>query len=94
MYNEVATVLSSWTSGKIPKAFKIIPTFKEWQEILTLCTPERWSPNAVYEAVRIFVSQFQPADARIFMNTIVLPRVRADIKQEKKVRSSVMRHDD
>jgi hypothetical protein len=38
-----------YTVGKIPKAFKIIPNLKNWEEVLYLTDPEGWSPQAMFE---------------------------------------------
>ncbi|VDK29969.1 unnamed protein product [Anisakis simplex] len=34
MYHNVGTVLSTYRSGKIPKAFKIIPKMINWEQLL------------------------------------------------------------
>lgn len=34
MYREVGKVLSKYRSGKIPKAFKVIPKMVNWEQIL------------------------------------------------------------
>jgi essential nuclear protein 1 len=38
-----------YTVGKVPKAFKIIPNLKNWEDVLWLTNPEGWSPHAMYE---------------------------------------------
>lgn len=40
--------------GKIPKAFKIIPNLRNWEEVLWLTDPDEWSPHAMFE-VRVKV---------------------------------------
>ena len=45
-----------YTAGKVPKAFKIIPVLSNWEEVLYLTDPERWSAHAVYQATRLFIS--------------------------------------
>lgn len=49
MYRGVGKLLSRYTVGKIPKAFKIIPNLKNWEEILYLTDPEGWTPQAMFE---------------------------------------------
>ncbi len=56
MYRGVGEVLRSYRSGKLPKAFKIIPKLVNWEQILELTEPEKWTPAAVYQATRIFAS--------------------------------------
>ena len=36
MYEGVRDVLAKYRSGKLPKAFKIIPSLKNWEQILYL----------------------------------------------------------
>lgn len=45
-----------YRSGKVPKALKIVPNLANWEEILYLTEPEKWSPGAVYQATRLFAS--------------------------------------
>ena len=33
----------------MPKAFKVIPSLNNWEEVLYLTNPEEWSPHAVYQ---------------------------------------------
>jgi 16S rRNA G1207 methylase RsmC len=56
----VGQVLHKWTSGKIPKAFKIIPALKNWEEVLFLTDPGKWSANAMYAATKLFASNLNP----------------------------------
>lgn len=45
-------VLCKYRSGKLPKAFKIIPALSNWEQILYLTEPETWSAAAMYQATR------------------------------------------
>ncbi len=49
VYRAVGKLLSRYTVGKVPKAFKIIPNLKNWEDVLWLTDPEQWSPHALYE---------------------------------------------
>jgi essential nuclear protein 1 len=42
VYSKVGLLLSRYRSGKLPKAFKIIPSFPNWEEILYLTNPAAW----------------------------------------------------
>jgi essential nuclear protein 1 len=53
----VGLLLSRYKSGKLPKAFKIIPSLRNWEEILFITRPDKWTPNACYEATKLFASQ-------------------------------------
>jgi len=51
--------MSRYKSGSLPKVFKIIPSFQNWEEVLWITQPYNWTPNAVYQATRIFASNFK-----------------------------------
>ena len=50
MYQEVGEILAKYRSGKVPKAFKVIAQFRNWEDLLILTKPENWSAAAVYQA--------------------------------------------
>ena len=79
VYASVATYLSHYTSGKIPKAFKIIPALHNWEEVLHLTEPQHWTPQAVSAATRLFASNLNERMAQRFYALVLLPRVRDDI---------------
>ena len=49
MYSEVGKLLSRYRSGKIPKAFKVLPQFRNWEQLLHLTNPDGWSAAAMYQ---------------------------------------------
>jgi len=79
MYEGVGKILSKYRSGKVPKAFKVIPQFKNWEDLLVITAPAEWSAAAMYQATRIFTAGLKEAMAQRFFNQILLPRVRDDI---------------
>ncbi|KAM3084142.1 snoRNA-binding rRNA-processing protein [Clarireedia jacksonii] len=79
VYTKVGLILSRYKSGKLPKPFKILPTVPNWENIIEITRPDKWTPNACYEATRIFVSR-TPAIAQKFMEMILLEKVREDIQ--------------
>jgi len=79
MYSEVGKLLSRYRSGKIPKAFKVLPQFRNWEQLLHLTNPDGWSAAAMYQATRVFTSNLKEKMAQRFFNLILLPRVRDDI---------------
>lgn len=85
LYCRVGTHLSKYTAGKIPKPFKHIPAMKQWEEVLYVTEPENWSPNAMYQATRIFSSNLGVKKAERFYKLVLLPRVREDIKKNKRL---------
>ncbi|KAJ9589097.1 hypothetical protein L9F63_017601, partial [Diploptera punctata] len=85
MYEGVRDVLSKYRSGKIPKAFKLIPNLQNWEQILYVTDPSRWSAAAMYQATRIFTSNLKEKMAQRFFNLVLLPRIRDDIAEYKRL---------
>uniref|UniRef100_A0A1I8ELM3 Bystin family protein n=1 Tax=Wuchereria bancrofti TaxID=6293 RepID=A0A1I8ELM3_WUCBA len=80
MYREIGLVLSRYRSGKIPKAFKVLPKMMNWEH---LTNPDKWSAAAMYQATRIFASNLHAKMCQRFYNLILLPRLRDDIAEYK-----------
>ncbi|XP_043079600.1 bystin isoform X1 [Puntigrus tetrazona] len=85
VYRGVGKVLSKYRSGKLPKAFKIIPALSNWEQVLYLTNPETWTAAAMYQATRIFSSNLKERMAQRFYNLVLLPRIRDDIAEFKKL---------
>lgn len=85
VYQGVGGLLKRYTSGKLPKAFKVIPSLSNWEEILWLTHPEDWSPHAMYAATRLFASNLNPKMAQRFFNIFLLEHVRQDIRENKRL---------
>ncbi|KAI1069896.1 snoRNA-binding rRNA-processing protein [Fusarium irregulare] len=84
VYTKVGQILSRYKSGPLPKPFKVLPTIPHWEDILAITQPESWSPNACYQATRIFVSS-KPHIVQRFLEMVILDRVREDIYETKKL---------
>ena len=84
VYTQVGLLLSRYKSGKLPKPFKILPTLPQWDILLSITRPDSWTPNAVYEATKLFSSS-RPALAQAFNTDVLLPRVREDIHETRKL---------
>lgn len=85
VYHGVGQILSRYTTGKVPKAFKVIPNLKNWEEILFLTDPDQWSPHAVYQATRLFISNLNAKMAQRFLALVLLPAVRFDIRENRRL---------
>jgi essential nuclear protein 1 len=85
VYTDIGKILSRYTAGKLPKAFKVIPSLSNWEEVLYLTRPDLWTPQAMYAATRIFASNLNPKMAQRFYNLVLLDAVRADIVANKKL---------
>jgi len=79
LYKEVGILFSKYRSGKIPKAFKMLPQFRNWEQLLYLTNPDGWSAAGMYQATRIFASNLTEKMAQRYMNLVLLPRIRDDI---------------
>ena len=85
VYRVVGSIMAKYISGKVPKPFKVIPALSNWQDILFLTKPFRWSPQAMFEATKIFASNFKSPMAQQFYNLVLLPTIRTNIDKHKKL---------
>jgi len=85
VYTDIGKWLNHYKSGKLPKAFKVIPSLTNWEEVLSLTNPLNWSPAAMYEAVNIFASNLNPRMAQRFYNLVLLPAIRENIAKYKRL---------
>ena len=85
VYTDIGKILSRYTSGKLPKAFKVIPSLSNWEQVLYLTRPDLWTPQAMFAATRIFASNLNPKMAQRFYNLVLLDAVRSDIYTHKKL---------
>lgn len=70
VYTEIGQIFSTYRSGKVPKAFKIIPNLVKWREVLDITRPESWTPQAMSQATNIFASNFDSERAQIFYTEV------------------------
>jgi essential nuclear protein 1 len=85
VYTKVGLLLSRYKSGPMPKTFKILPTLRDWEEVLYITNPQDWTPQATYQATRLFASNLKSKMAQRFYNLILLEKVRDDINENKKL---------
>ncbi|XP_078276616.1 bystin isoform X2 [Rhinoraja longicauda] len=85
VYKGVREVLCKYRSGKLPKAFKIVPALSNWEQILYLTEPDSWTAAAMFQATRIFSANLKAKMAQRFFNLVLLPRVRDDIVEYKRL---------
>ena len=78
VYTDIGKILAKYTAGKLPKAFKVIPSLTNWEEVLYLTRPDQWTPQAMFAATRIFASNLNPKMAQRFYNLVLLDAVRAE----------------
>lgn len=53
MYEGVREVLKKYRSGKLPKAFKMVPHLQNWEQILYITEPTTWSAAAMYQVTSV-----------------------------------------
>lgn len=86
LFKSVGEVLTKYRSGKLPKAFKAIPCLGDrWEQALFLTNPDTWSAAAVYQGTRVFASNLKSDEAQTFYNLVLLPRIRDDIAEYKRL---------
>lgn len=85
VYGEIGKIFTRYRSGKVPKAFKIIPNLEQWKDILAMTRPDLWTSHAMEQATTIFASNFDPIRAEEFFRTWLVPAVRRDMATNKKL---------
>ncbi|GFY55620.1 bystin [Trichonephila inaurata madagascariensis] len=90
LYKGVGKVLSKYRSGKIPLAFKTLPRFRNWEQLIYLTEPDNWTAATMFQATRIFCNQSSDVAQR-FYNLILLPRLRDDIAECKRLNDHLYR---
>lgn len=91
MYEGVRDVMKRYRSGKVPKAFKIIPKLKNWEQILFLTEPHNWSSAAMFEGTKIFAAGLTAHMSQRFYNLVLLPRIRDDLAEFNKLNAYLYR---
>ncbi|BEJ17329.1 hypothetical protein CspHIS471_0607300 [Cutaneotrichosporon sp. HIS471] len=85
VYTKVGFLLSRYKSGPLPKALKILPSQSNWAQLVALTEPTNWTPHATYACTKIFVSNLKPTEARVFLEGVLLERVRDNIRDDGKL---------
>lgn len=85
VYGLVGNIMSRYRSGRVPKAFKVIPKMPNWQHLVHLTRPDDWSPASVYVATRLLASNLSAKEVIPFYTDILLPRCLDDIAENKKL---------
>ncbi|PLW17540.1 hypothetical protein PCANC_06821 [Puccinia coronata f. sp. avenae] len=85
VYTKVGQLLSRYKSGPLPKAFKILPSLRNWFQILEITSPHSWTPHATLAATRIFASNLEPRQCQKFYKNILYEKVREEIDENKKL---------
>lgn len=85
IYVKVGDVLKHFTSGKLPKAFKILPSLRNWEQLLYLTRPDKWTPVVTRMATFLFSRGMTDKLVQRFYYVILLPKIRDEIQEKKKL---------
>jgi essential nuclear protein 1 len=85
LYTDMGKWLSTYRSGKMLKGLKLVPSLANWEEAVYLMNPLDWSAQAHFEACKIFVSNLKPHQAQRYLNLVLLPQIRENISEYKKL---------
>ncbi|KAB8360933.1 hypothetical protein FH972_024665 [Carpinus fangiana] len=86
VYTRVGDLLARHRSGPLPKPFKILPSlpYSQIPLLIAITRPENWTPHVHFLATRLFISA-APGVAQPFLTSILLPAVRDQIAETKKL---------
>lgn len=79
LYRRLGEILHNYRSGNLPKSFKMLPLMEKWKELIDITEPERWTPHAMLEAVKIFVAAGENDRTLTFFQSYFLPRIMKDV---------------
>jgi essential nuclear protein 1 len=85
IYKRIGKLLQRYTTGSIPKAFKMMPNFKDWEKIVLITEPEYWTPHAIYQGTRLFVSNWDTKKSQRFFKIVLLPKIRNCIRETSRL---------
>lgn len=82
-YEKIGQILANYRHGKLPKLFKVLPSLRNWQDVLYVTNPDAWTPHAVFEATKLFVSNLHANEAQKFIEQVLLERFRTCIEDSE-----------
>lgn len=85
VYAAVGRMLAHYKAGKLPKALKMLPHLRNWEEVLWLTRPDQWSAAATYACTRIFASNLNEKMTQRFVNLVLLEKCRDDLRRNGKL---------
>nr|UXY87148.1 bystin-like protein [Cryptomonas sp.] len=82
-------LLKVYKSGKIPKILKIIPLFKNFEDIIWFTRPDRWTFQALFVVSKVFSRNLNNSQLKRFYSLIILPRLQECILKNEKISSHI-----
>jgi essential nuclear protein 1 len=71
--------LKVYRSGKMPKIIKVLPSFKNFEEIMWLTRPDIWSDQAILSITRSFLPKLDKIQISRFFSLVLAPRFQETI---------------
>merc|ERR1712113_144938 len=68
---------------------KAITSLTNWVSVLKITKPDKWSVNAVLDATIVFTTSEEKKMSQSFFSTILLPRIRKNIRENRKIHSTL-----
>lgn len=81
---ELGTFLSHYRIGKLPRMFKMLPSFEEWVPLLQMTNPSQWTPQSLFAATKLFIHS-SPSEMEKFIRIFLYPIARHSIQVNKKL---------
>lgn len=85
VYAAVGKMLAHYKAGKLPKALKMLPHLRNWEDVLWLTRPDEWSAAATFACTRIFASNLNERMTQRFVNLVLLEKCRDDLRRNGKL---------
>ena len=82
---QIRDLLPRYRKLKIPQPVRDIMTRPNWEQILSMLDPTRWSATAMFAVTRVFSSNLPERKAQRFYNLVLLPRIRDDLAEYKRL---------
>ncbi|KAG8956644.1 snoRNA-binding rRNA-processing protein [Tulasnella sp. 424] len=80
VYKKVGQLMNRYRSGPLPKPLKILPALPSWARLLAITEPRMWTPHAFNAATKILIANLKPSQARIYLESVLLPCVRENME--------------
>jgi essential nuclear protein 1 len=71
--------LKVYKSGKMPKIIKLMPSLKNFEEIIWLTRPDIWSDQAIFSVTHSFISKLDKNQMGRFFSLVLAPRFQETI---------------
>ena len=84
IFTELGVFLSHYKIGKLPKVFKLLPSYEDWIPLLQMTNPSQWTPQSLFAATKLFIHT-NNQECEQFIRVFLYPIMRHSIQQNKKL---------